>query len=68
MGGLEHWIADQSWKAEPDGWTVLSDLNNWRFRLRRVADGPGQGHRAGRRAAGGVDSERPGGVARNPSE
>jgi hypothetical protein len=39
MGGLEHWIADQSWKVEPDGWTVLPDLNNWRFRLYPVTGG-----------------------------
>jgi hypothetical protein len=39
FGGLQHWTADQSWKTEPDGWTVLPDLKNWHFRLRRVADG-----------------------------
>jgi hypothetical protein len=39
VGGLEQWIADQPWQMATDGWTVFTDLNNWRFRLRRVAGG-----------------------------
>jgi hypothetical protein len=33
VGGLEHWIAGQHWRVEPDGWTLLTDLAGWRFRL-----------------------------------
>jgi hypothetical protein len=39
VGGVEHWIADQSWQAAPDGWIVAGDLGGWRFWLRPVAGG-----------------------------
>jgi hypothetical protein len=36
---LEQWIASQPWKAAPGGWTVLTDLDGWRFGLRPVPGG-----------------------------
>ncbi len=38
VGGLERWIAAQSWEATPGGWTVPGELQGWRFRL-EVAPG-----------------------------
>jgi hypothetical protein len=38
VGGLECWIAAQrSWEAVPGGWTVLGELQGWRFRVEPVA-------------------------------
>lgn len=39
MGGVEHWIANQLWQVEPDGWTVALNLTGWRFRLQPVPNG-----------------------------
>jgi hypothetical protein len=39
VGGVEHWIADQLWQVEPDGWTIPLDLTGWRFRLRPIPAG-----------------------------
>jgi hypothetical protein len=37
---LEQWIAGEPWHAAPDGgWTVLTDLDGWHFRLRPVPGG-----------------------------
>ncbi len=33
IGGLERWIADQSWLAAPGGWVVPEPLQGWRFRV-----------------------------------
>jgi hypothetical protein len=38
-GGMEAWIARQPWQATPDGWSVLTSLGGWRFRLRPVSEG-----------------------------
>ncbi len=33
-GGLEAWIARQSWQKMPgEGWSVMRDLQGWRFRV-----------------------------------
>jgi hypothetical protein len=52
VGGVEYWIAGQTWQAAPDGWIVTGDLGGWRFRPRPMADGvrvsatvPGGGRR-----------------------
>ncbi len=39
LGGLERWIAEQSWEATPAGWTVPGDLQGWRFRLEPAPGG-----------------------------
>jgi hypothetical protein len=36
---MEVWVAGQTWQAEPDGWTVAGDVDEWRFWLRPVAGG-----------------------------
>jgi hypothetical protein len=36
---LEAWIADQPWRMTPDGWTVATELDGWRFRLMQVPGG-----------------------------
>ena len=39
LGDLETWMARQRWQATPEGWVVAGELQGWRFRLVRVADG-----------------------------
>ena len=29
LGGLERWIAAQSWEATPDGWTMAGEFQGW---------------------------------------
>ena len=38
VGGIERWIAQQSWQAAPGGWTVPGEFHGLRF---RVAPAPG---------------------------
>ena len=38
-GGLEAWMAERRWQATPDGWTVVGELQGWRFRIEVVAEG-----------------------------
>jgi hypothetical protein len=38
-GGLEAWIARQSWRTVPGGWAVRKELEGWRFRLEAVPEG-----------------------------
>ena len=39
LGELESWIARQPWQAAPGGWTVVTELQGWRFRLTQVPEG-----------------------------
>jgi hypothetical protein len=39
VGGLEAWIAAQPWQLASGGWTVVLDLQGWRFRVEPVEDG-----------------------------
>ncbi len=39
LGGLERWIAAQSWDAAPVGWTGPGDLQGWRFRVEPAPGG-----------------------------
>ena len=39
VGGLERWIADQSWLAAPGGWVVPEPLQGWRFRVEPAPGG-----------------------------
>jgi hypothetical protein len=40
VGGIERWIAEQTWRSGPGGgWTVPGDLHGFRFRLLPVAGG-----------------------------
>jgi hypothetical protein len=39
IGGLEAWIAEQSWQPGLDGWIVPADLDGWRFRLQVLPGG-----------------------------
>ncbi len=39
VGNVEPWIADQSWEATPDGWTVPVPLEGWVFRLEAAPGG-----------------------------
>ena len=39
LGGLERWIAAQSWETAPDGWTVAGELQGWRFRVEPAPGG-----------------------------
>ena len=39
FGEVEPWIAEQSWKAEPGGWSVLGELHGLRFHLEVMAGG-----------------------------
>ena len=39
QGGIEAWIARQTWQPAPGGWSVKSELQGWRFRLEVVAEG-----------------------------
>ncbi len=38
-GNVEPWIAEQPWKAEAGGWSVLGELQGWRFRLEVMPGG-----------------------------
>ena len=39
VGGIERWIAQQSWEAVPGGWTVPGEFYGLRFRVALVPDG-----------------------------
>ena len=39
LGGLERWIADESWLVAPGGRVVPEPLQGWRFRVERAACG-----------------------------
>jgi hypothetical protein len=39
VGGLEAWIAARRWKAAPDGWTVIGDLQGFAFRVEVIPAG-----------------------------
>ncbi len=39
VGQVEPWIAEQPWKAEAGGWSVLGELQGWRFRLEVMPGG-----------------------------
>jgi hypothetical protein len=39
LGGLEPWIARQPWQTAPGGWTVMVELEGWRFRLVQTSGG-----------------------------
>jgi hypothetical protein len=39
VGDVEPWIAGRPWKAEADGWSVLGELQGWRYRLEVMQGG-----------------------------
>ncbi len=39
LGGLEPWIAEQPWKAESGGWSVLGERHGLRFHLEVMPGG-----------------------------
>ena len=39
VGGIERWVAKQSWEAVPGGWTVPGEFHGLRFRVALVPDG-----------------------------
>ena len=38
-GGIEAWIASRQWQAVPGGWTVIGELQGWRFRVELTTSG-----------------------------
>jgi hypothetical protein len=38
--GLETWIADQRWAADPNGWRVVPAHKGWRFRVEPAPGDP----------------------------
>ena len=39
VGDVEPWIAGRPWKAEAGGWSVLGELQGWRYRLEVMQGG-----------------------------
>ncbi len=39
VGDVEPWIAARPWHTTPGGWTVVGELQGWRFRLEAVRGG-----------------------------
>jgi hypothetical protein len=39
IGDIEPWIAGRPWQAAPGGWSVVGELQGWRYRLEVMAGG-----------------------------
>jgi hypothetical protein len=37
--GLEAWMADQPWQAAPGGWTLVGEMEFWRFTVDTIPGG-----------------------------